>query len=505
MNSGPHRRFPSPQTPFVRPPKRGATELVRWIALAVFSLAAIGCPRIPDPESAKAQAAAEKIIAEAAAKKKEETEALKAELAKLKAAAEANKIADTSALPADSVEPDTGAAHVTKVVREVRLLAANEKARPAALNDQVTEGVSIATGDRSRSEITFPDITITRLGANSLFSFDRAGHDAHLGGGSLLLRVPKNSGGSVRSDIVTVAITGTTLILEAEPGGRTKVIMLEGRARVALAKFPRQVRRVSGGQLLDIPENATSMPRPQAFDLRELMRKHPLVAEFSPLPSRALIMAVADAADAPKNAAVPPKSRAPADRDQTDDVDDDDDEPVIARGPRGNADAARREAEAEANARADAASRIKTQRALDRARADLAASEEAITRNRADQIAGDKKRADAAARDDATNRAKEQADRAQADAIARDDARTKAEADAQEDARNKAAADAEKARQTEADEQAERRAKEYAQREAAEAERKASQKKASRRDAETPPPEAEGANAPPEETSPDLR
>ncbi|MEP6822310.1 MAG: FecR domain-containing protein [Chthoniobacterales bacterium] len=185
-------------------------------------------------------------------------------------------------------------ARVTQVVREVKLLPANAAARPASLNDEVREGIALRTGDRSRSELTFPDVTITRLGANSIFAFDQGGHSVNLEGGSVLLRVPKNSGGgSVRTTAITVAVTGTTLIVEGNRSGRSKLMVLEGSARLSLVKYPSQSRDVAAGQELDVPAGARTLGMPRNIDLNQVMKSHPLITGFGPLPSRDLILAAA--------------------------------------------------------------------------------------------------------------------------------------------------------------------------------------------------------------------
>ena len=184
-------------------------------------------------------------------------------------------------------------ARVTQIVRDVKLLPAQQEARPAVLNDQVREGIPVRTGDKSRSELTFTDLTISRLGANTIFSFDNAGRAVQLDGGSVLVRVPKNSGGgNVRTNAVSVAITGTTLILESARAGRNKLIVLEGTARLALVKYRGQTRDVRGGQMLDVPAGATTLPMPQNIDVNQVMKTHPLIVGFPPLPSRDLIAEV---------------------------------------------------------------------------------------------------------------------------------------------------------------------------------------------------------------------
>jgi hypothetical protein len=194
-----------------------------------------------------------------------------------------------TALAASSKE-----ARVTQIIREVKLVPSDAAAREAALNDKVAEDTGIRTGGESRSELTFPDLTITRLGANTVFSFNKSGRTANVDSGSILLRVPKDSGGgTIRSSAVTVAVTGTTVIFEGSRGARNKLYTLEGSSRVALKSKPSDWRKVAAGQVLDVPPGATTLPMPVNFDVNQLMRTHPLITDFKPLPSAPLIMAVA--------------------------------------------------------------------------------------------------------------------------------------------------------------------------------------------------------------------
>src|SRR3981081_3887706 len=61
-------------------------------------------------------------------------------------------------------------ARVTQIIKDVRLLG-GAGARAAAVSDEVREGAAVRTGVESRAELTFADLTITRLGANTVFSF----------------------------------------------------------------------------------------------------------------------------------------------------------------------------------------------------------------------------------------------------------------------------------------------------------------------------------------------
>jgi hypothetical protein len=185
-------------------------------------------------------------------------------------------------------------ARVTRIVRDVKLLPSEAKPKPAVLNDKVSDGTGVRTGDQSRSELTFLDLTIERLGANTVFSFNRGGRSVRLNNGSMLLRVPKDSGGAdMTTTAVTVGITGTTVILETR-AGRNKLIVLEGGARVSLNQHKGESVYVRGGQMEDVPAGASKLPRPVNINLPDLMKKHPLITDFAALPSRDLIMATAE-------------------------------------------------------------------------------------------------------------------------------------------------------------------------------------------------------------------
>src|SRR6266849_1202450 len=124
---------------------------------------------------------------------------------------------------------------VTSIFHDVPLLPAQADPRAAALNDKVSNGTALRTGDDSRSELTFGDLTITRLGENTIFSFNRAGRSVRLDSGSILLYVKKNSSGAeVSTKAVTVGIAGTTLIVDSTPQGGDNLIVLEGGARMTL-------------------------------------------------------------------------------------------------------------------------------------------------------------------------------------------------------------------------------------------------------------------------------
>src|SRR5262245_41645337 len=100
-------------------------------------------------------------------------------------------------------------AKVTQVIQDVRVLPSNASPRPAAVNDDVHQGTAVQTGVQSRSELTFKDQTITRLGEKTIFSVGGGARTIDLGSGEFLLCVPKKAGSAkVKAGAVTAAITG---------------------------------------------------------------------------------------------------------------------------------------------------------------------------------------------------------------------------------------------------------------------------------------------------------
>jgi hypothetical protein len=77
------------------------------------------------------------------------------------------------------------------------------------VNDNVRHGTAVQTGAQSRSELTFKDQTITRLGEKTIFSVGEAPRTIDLGSGQFLLYAPKKAGGAkIKAGPVTAAITG---------------------------------------------------------------------------------------------------------------------------------------------------------------------------------------------------------------------------------------------------------------------------------------------------------
>ena len=220
-------------------------------------------------------------------------------------------------------------AQVTRIIKDVRLLPTQAVPRPAAVNDTVRSDTAVRTGDESRTELTFTDKTLARLGANTIFTFNEGTRNLDLGTGVMLLHVPKGAGGAkISTAAVTAAITGTTVLIEAHSGkappvadggltpdgdptsvqlglvtrkpkaaertvgkGYVKFISLEGTARVFLNGHPEESVLVHPGQMLILAPGAPHLPDLVEVDLKKLVATCLLITDFAPLASEALIAA----------------------------------------------------------------------------------------------------------------------------------------------------------------------------------------------------------------------
>jgi FecR protein len=114
-----------------------------------------------------------------------------------------------SGLPNEVSADELKQAKVTQVIQDVRVLPSDASPRPAAVNDNVHQGTAVQTGVQSRSELTFKDQTITRLGEKTTFRVGEGPRTIDLGSGQFLLYAPKKAGGAkVNAGPVTAAITG---------------------------------------------------------------------------------------------------------------------------------------------------------------------------------------------------------------------------------------------------------------------------------------------------------
>jgi hypothetical protein len=146
----------------------------------------------------------------------------------------------------------------------------------------------------SRSELTFSDLTITRLGANTVFSFNGEARQVDLGSGAILVQVPRNGADvKIRTAAVTAAITGGTALFESNKGLPTKLLMLEGIGRFYPTGHPELAVIVHGGEMVMMTLDG-QITRPAKFNAALVYKTSKLITSFPTLPNADLILAVID-------------------------------------------------------------------------------------------------------------------------------------------------------------------------------------------------------------------
>jgi hypothetical protein len=197
-------------------------------------------------------------------------------------------LASVSWLSHDVMALDFSQARVTQVVQDVKVMPAGAAARPATVNETVHGGSAVQTGVQSRSELTFQDQTITRLGENTIFTVGKGARTIELGSGQFLLYVPKKAGGAkIKMGSVTAAITGTTVMGNVYPNGIVEFTVLEGSACMHLDKFGQAIY-VQAGQKVVYDPMTQRFENPVDVNIQEQLSS-PLVSNFGRLPSAGLI------------------------------------------------------------------------------------------------------------------------------------------------------------------------------------------------------------------------
>src|SRR2546421_8579205 len=185
-------------------------------------------------------------------------------------------------------------AEVTKIINRVSLIDPAKGTHPALLRDVIKDNLGLQTGARSRSELLFQDNTLTRVGAETFFSFKTGTRDMTLEKGSMLLQVPKGLGGAtIHTAAVTAAITGTTIMMEYSPKQYLKVLVLEGSLRLSRNGSFGDSVVLHPGKMVIMRPDAKNIPEPIDVDLAEIVKTSILVnfPGSNVLPSMPLIQA----------------------------------------------------------------------------------------------------------------------------------------------------------------------------------------------------------------------
>jgi hypothetical protein len=197
-------------------------------------------------------------------------------------------------LPVFAVTPLTESTF-TEIIREANVVAATDKSIVTARTNMIFHAPDrVRTGAASRVEMTAPDKTITRIGANTVFTFAEGERNIILEKGSILFHAPSGvGGGTIQYHGTAAAVLGTTMICAVLPNGAFKIMDLEGEVKVSLKSGADIV--LQAGQMVVIPADGKTFHKVEVFEIGKVIARLVLIVGFSnPLSSLPLIEAAAN-------------------------------------------------------------------------------------------------------------------------------------------------------------------------------------------------------------------
>lgn len=100
--------------------------------------------------------------------------------------------------------------------------------RPAVVDDVVLASKFLQTSGDARAELEFPDKSLARVGANTIFTFDAQSRTLTLEKGDMLFYLPPGAGGvKIKTAALTAALTGTVVLVKT-----TGFLVLEGTVTI---------------------------------------------------------------------------------------------------------------------------------------------------------------------------------------------------------------------------------------------------------------------------------
>jgi len=173
---------------------------------------------------------------------------------------------------------------------------AGQGAAPAKMSEKVGENSKVTTAAASMAELTFGDSSITRIGANSVFSFQSKERLVKLDKGTALIHAtPGNGGATVDCGGVTAAVSGSTFMASRSATGGAVFVLLESSGSLKVTTPGGQTAVIMPGQAASTGTGAKSAIQVFDVDVKKVMDTTPLVQGFKKeLPSQAEINVVSE-------------------------------------------------------------------------------------------------------------------------------------------------------------------------------------------------------------------
>ncbi len=190
--------------------------------------------------------------------------------------------------PGSTIAAQDRQAQITAATGTVELVGRDGVTATGSLGENILEGTAVRTGVDARTELTFANETVARLGANTVFNFKDGTRHLEFHDGIVLLQVPKNAKSAmVRTEKMAAILAGSTAIFECHPTVY-KFLVLEGIGRLYRPDHLGDSVLVRAGQMI-IGNPNSPVSEPVDFDVARLLRTSKFITDFAPLRSERLM------------------------------------------------------------------------------------------------------------------------------------------------------------------------------------------------------------------------
>jgi len=173
----------------------------------------------------------------------------------------------------------------------------------AVLNDKIESEAQVGTGEESMCELSLDDKSITRIGANALFSFVKQERLVKCDKGTFLVsKDPETETITVTTGSVTAAVNGSTVVFDVKDDA-THIAVAETSKGVVVTDKNGESITLQSGEGISATSNGITSSTPKTVDVKDLISSSPLFTEkgLAPLANDALIKGVASAQETAKS------------------------------------------------------------------------------------------------------------------------------------------------------------------------------------------------------------
>ena len=172
----------------------------------------------------------------------------------------------------------------------------------AVLNDKIESDAQVGTGEQSMCELSLDDKSITRIGANALFSFVKQERLVKCDKGTFLVsKDPETETITVTTGSVTAAVNGSTVMFDVKDDA-THIAVAETTTGVVVTDKNGKSITLQSGEGISATSDGMTSSNPKSVDVKDLISSSPLFTEkgLAPLANDALIKGVASAQETAK-------------------------------------------------------------------------------------------------------------------------------------------------------------------------------------------------------------